>query len=203
MNDEIPVLERLRAELVGAVARSTEPAHSSSLTRRRWIAVAGAAAAVVLVAVASIALTGDTERAPGPPPRTDPRALGTPQSPIGGGIGSCAEQFSMENLAKRSFAFDGVIRSIVVPEGETDQPTQVTFGVRRWYKGGSGDVLELRTYERPGAISSASLGQEDTVQLEEGQRILGSGEDDFLWSCGFSMLYTPHNAEIFETAFNG
>jgi hypothetical protein len=201
MKNNIPVLDRLRAELVRAVARGTEPAAARSKTRRRWIAVAGSAALVVaVVAVASVALT----RGAGPqtPPRTDPRTLGPPESPIGGAVASCVEQFSVENLSKRGFAFDGVIRSIVVPDFESNQPTLVTFDVTHWYKGGSGDSVELETYERPGAITSASLGQKDAVQLEEGQRVLGSGEERSLWSCGFSMLYTPHNAELFEAAFN-
>ncbi|MEX2459347.1 MAG: hypothetical protein WD770_10230, partial [Actinomycetota bacterium] len=158
MKDDIPVLERLRAELVSAVARRTEPERARSRARNRWIAVAGTAAVVVVVAVASVALTGDE-----PAPKADPRALGAPESPIGGGVGSCVEPFSVENLRGRAFAFDGVIRSIAVPEGESDQPTVVTFEVSRWYTGGSGDSVELKTYERPGAITSASLGQEDAV----------------------------------------
>jgi hypothetical protein len=203
MKDQIPVLERLRAELVAAVRRRGGPVAERSIVRRRRFAVAAAAVtAVAVIAVASIALTRNGNIVPDVRPRpSDPRALGAPESPIGGGMASCVEQFSVENLRKRAFAFDGVIRSISVPERESDQPTLVTFEVTHWYKGGSGDGAELKTYERPGAITSASLGQHDPVQLQEGQRVLGSGEDDFLWSCGFSMLYTQNNAELFRAAF--
>lgn len=194
MKDDIPVLDRLRTELVGAVARRAEPEVGRGSARRWWIA-AGAAAAAVAVTVAVLVLSAD------PASRPEPPTLGAPESPIGGGMASCVEPFTVENLSEREFAFDGVIRSISVPPEESGAPTVVTFNVTHWYKGGSGERVELRTYERPGAVTSVSLGQDDAVQLEEGQRILGSGEDDLLWSCGFSMLYTPNNAELFEAAF--
>ena len=199
MKEDIPVLDRLRAEVVGAIARRGESPAPGRWSARRWVIATAATAAVVAIASVAILSLSSTPQAPDHP---DPRALGAPESPIGGSMGSCVEQFSVENLRKREFAFDGVIRSIAVPPGETDQPTIVTFEVTRWYKGGSSDSVEIKTYEVPGAISSASLGQEDAVQLEQGQRVLGSGEEDYLWSCGFSMLYTPNNAELFEAAFN-
>jgi hypothetical protein len=200
MNEEIPVLERLRTELVGAVSRRRETGASRGRLPRRWlIPVAATATTAIVAVVAIVQLSSDTSTETRP--RTGLQAPGVPESPIGGGMASCLEPFSVENLGTREFAFDGIIRSISVPKGEPDRPTLVTFDVTHWYAGGSGDTVELKTYERPGEVTSASLGQEDAVQLAEGQRVLASGEDDFLWSCGFSMLYTPNNAELFRAAF--
>ncbi len=197
MRDEIPVLERMRENLVTAIDRRREGTAGLPATRRRWAwAAAGGVAVAVTVAVVAVTTFGGSSPAPkahGP--------LGKPEKTFGGAA-SCVETYSLANLRGRDFAFDGVIRSIdVPPDPETSDPTLVTFSVTRWYKGGSGSETQLRTYDRPGTITSVSIGQEDGPQLEVGARVLASGDEDFLWDCGFSMLYTPHNARLFEAAF--
>ena len=39
--------------------------------------------------------------------------------------------------------------------------------------------------------------------LEPGERILASGDDGFLWGCGFSMPYSDQDAVVFEAALTG
>ena len=116
---------------------------------------------------------------------------------------SCVEEFTVENLAGRSWAFDGTITEVVPPrdpEGAkpADIVTHVTFEVNRWYKGGSGASVTVLTYASPGSVTSA-----DDVDPSLGARILASGEDRYLWGCGFSMLYTKESARLFEEAFAG
>jgi hypothetical protein len=190
---DIPVLDRIRTEMVRAVSRSVTPPE-----RARWrrlltaIAATGVvAAAVVAVVVFMIPGRESTHRA-GP--------LGRPQHTLGSAA-SCVETYSLSNLAARDFAFDGTVTAIDAPPLEGNDPTLVTFSVNHWYKGGSGDQVQLKTYDRPDTISSVSIGEESGAHLTVGQRILASGDDDFLWDCGFSMLYSAHNEAIFSAAF--
>jgi hypothetical protein len=55
----------------------------------------------------------------------------------------------------------------------------------------------VKTYEQPGVISSI----EASLDLTADTRLLASGDDVFLWSCGFSMPYTEANARLFAQAF--
>jgi hypothetical protein len=110
------------------------------------------------------------------------------------GLGSCAERFSEETLADRAFAFDGTVEAISDPPA-MDAPYLVEFRVARWFAGGPGDTVTLRTYD----VSGTSLVGE--VGLAVGDRILASGEDDFLWGCGFSSSYSQEMARTFERAF--
>jgi hypothetical protein len=111
------------------------------------------------------------------------------------------EPFSVENLAGRDFAFDGTITDIVPPgDAESEEEagaTEVTFQVHRWYKGGTGETVTVKTYEQPGVVTS----MEGSLDLTVGTRLLASGDDVFLWSCGFTLRYTPANAQLFARAF--
>ena len=114
-----------------------------------------------------------------------------------GGAASCVEQFSENTLAKRSWAFDGTIQRVAVPDDpESQAPTDVVFAVNRWYKGGSGSTVTVKTYSRPGGVDSAG-GPDPAI----GARILASGEDVYLWPCGFSLPYTADNAALFARVF--
>lgn len=113
----------------------------------------------------------------------------------------CVEEFSVENLGRRSWAFDGTVSDVIPPrdpEGNSpeDIVTRVTFSVNRWYKGGHSDTITVLTYHAPGVVSSV-----DNVDAAMGARILASGEDEYLWACGFSMPYTRENARLFRRAF--
>lgn len=107
----------------------------------------------------------------------------------------------MANLAGRSWAFDGTITEVVPPKDpESEKPedivTEVTFAVNHWYKGGSGEAVTVLTYNSPGSVAST-----EDVDPSIGARILASGEDVYLWGCGFSMAYTEENAQLFGQAF--
>jgi hypothetical protein len=117
--------------------------------------------------------------------------------PLDSANSSCVEQFSEDTLASRSWAFDGTIERVVVPEDpESQAPTEVVFTVNRWYKGGSGSTITVKTYSRPGSVDSAD-GPDPSI----GARVLASGEDVYLWSCGFSVPYTTENAVLFARVF--
>jgi hypothetical protein len=175
---DIPYLEQLRSELVRSISRQEARSPAPLWWRSRSL-LAAVAAGVLLVAGAVSAVVlrgGPSGEAPGPVNGPGPA------------LGSCVEQFSVETLAGRDFAFDGTVSAVV---------TMVTFQVRHWYKGGSGDSVTLKTYEQPGAITSI----EGSLDLSVGTRLLAAGDDDFLWSCGFSMPYTESNARLFSRAF--
>ncbi|HYT80028.1 MAG TPA: hypothetical protein VEQ37_12390 [Actinomycetota bacterium] len=153
--------------------------------------MAGVALLVLLVGALSIFLVARSSgnlRGPlgvNPPTSTQP-----PNS-----LGSCVEPVSVENLAHLDFAFDGTIRDIAVPE-DSERPTEVTFQVHRWYTRDRGSRVTVQTYERPGTVTSAG-----GPELAVGARLLASGDDVFLWGCGFTLPYTEANAELFDSAF--
>jgi len=190
---DIPVLDRIRNEVVQAVARSA--VHGERPPRRRLLVALAGAGAVAAAAVAVIVFALPTRS-----PTQSSGPLGRPQHTLGSAA-SCVETYSLSRLGGRDFAFDGTVTAIEEPPLESNEPTLVTFAVSHWYKGGSGDQVQLKTYDRPGTISSVSIGEESGAHLEVGERILASGDEDFLWDCGFSMLYSAHNEAIFKAAF--
>jgi hypothetical protein len=100
----------------------------------------GAASLVVVVGLLSAFLLTRS------PEVTKSRAIATldPGRGPGTSLGKCVEPFSVENLARRAFAFDGTITDITVP-GDSELPTEVTFAVDRWYKGGEGSAITVKT----------------------------------------------------------
>lgn len=153
------------------------------------------AAFFVVPLVLAACSSGDSGDGPGR--ETAPRADWL----LTGSAASCVEQFSVENLARRSWAFDGTITQVVPPkdphgEKPEDIVTKVTFMVNRWYEGGQGETVTVLTYNSPGSVTSTA-----NVDPSIGARILASGEDVYVWGCGFSMVYTEENAELFERAF--
>jgi len=112
------------------------------------------------------------------------------------GLASCAFEFTRETLAEREFAFEGTVEAISEPAA-MDAPIEVDFAVARWFHGGEGTTVTLKTYDVSGTSLAGDLG------LEAGERILAAGDDAFLWGCGFSMPYTDQDADLFEEAFAG
>ena len=107
---------------------------------------------------------------------------------------SCVEQYNLGTLAKRSFAFDGTVRSVTKTDSETGAD-QVTFDVGHWYKGGTSDQITLKTYG-VGRVTSAG-----SISGRSGERLLVTGEDNILWTCGFTQAYSPAVATQWETTF--
>jgi hypothetical protein len=188
---DIPYLERLRSELVHSISGQRQRRPAAVWWRTRAAALVAATAAVVATgAVSAVVLRGGPSGdVPGPTARGD------------GAAARCVERFSVETLAARDFAFDGTMAEVIPPgNAEAEGPaaaTEVIFEVHRWYKGGSGDTVTVKTYEQPGVVSSI----EGSLDLTVGTRLLASGDDVFLWSCGFSLPYTEANAQLFAQAF--
>jgi hypothetical protein len=170
-------LARMRARTQEKIVANTErPERRRSLP---W-AVAGLASAAVVV-LAAIALV----RPFAPSPTSAPP--GTPNA----GAASCVEQYSLETLARRAFAFDGTVTAIA---GET-----VTFKINRPFKGAAGASVTL---EAPGMTGTAitSIGGPN---LAVGERYLVAGEDRFVWACGFTQSYDAAVAADWTRAFGG
>ena len=113
----------------------------------------------------------------------------------GGGMAMCADAFSVDTLGQRAWAFDGIVTDIVSPESP-DQPYDVVFEVARWFHGGDAATATLRTYD----VSGQSL--VGGPPLEVGSRVLASGDDEYLWGCGYSMPFSQRDERLFERAFS-
>ena len=107
--------------------------------------------------------------------------------------GSCVEQYSIETLSNRDFAFDGVVREI--QPDPADGPDSVAFEVTTWFKGGTGDTAAKKAYGFGGGMTTAG-GASHTV----GDRLLVAGDEDFLWECGFTQSYDAEVAADWEAA---
>ena len=154
------------------------------------------AVAVVAVVALTACSDGDKDR---PDPAGNAAAGDELTDPIvaeGGpeGLGSCAFEFSPATLAERQFAFEGTVSEIREPEAFY-APYEVDFAVTTWFRGGEGAVATVKTYDVSGTSLAGDLG------LEVGERVLASGDDGFLWGCGFSMPNTEQDAAVFEDAF--
>jgi hypothetical protein len=154
---------------------------------------------IAVVAIAVVALTACSEGGETPPEPSGGTAADELTDPIlaeGGssGLRSCAFEFGPQTLAERQFAFDGTVADIVEPEAP-DAPYDVVFRVTRWFQGGEGTTVTVKTYDVSGTSLAGDLG------LEEGERILASGDGDYLWGCGFSMPYTDQDAGVFQEVF--
>ena len=151
---------------------------------RAYVAAAGLLAAS-LATVIAVQLDGDE-----PAPAPDASWL-MPDA------GACVEQYSPQTLPNRDYAFDGVIATIDPPAepGGTDAgggTTTVTFNVRRWFWGGSGAEANLRTYSTPLT--------EEAAEGSIGAHVLASGDEDFLWACGFTKPFSDGAQQEFEAA---
>ena len=165
-------------------------AHAEAAPIRRpraHLAAAGlvAAALAAVATVVAVQLDGD-----GPAPAADASWLvETGQM--------CVERSSAETLPNRDWAFEGVIAAIDPPSDPAAAdagavPTTVTFDVERWFWGGSADQVSVETYATP---SSAGA-----VDSSIGAHLLASGDDQFLWSCGFTKPFSDGAQQEFEAA---
>ncbi len=111
---------------------------------------------------------------------------------------SCIERYSIENLRKRTFAFDGVVAAVRLgkqtSEDEAPTPDRVTFAVKRWYKGGSGPSA-VRYAHSFGGYTSA-----DGTPHGVGDRLLVAGDDNYIWTCGFTKTYDERTATEWAAA---
>jgi hypothetical protein len=180
--DAIPTPWDERARTLPApVPLETRPRHS--------FALAAAAAAVAVIAAVGL-VVGSADRDTEAPP-ADASWL------VAQGISSCVEQYSVVTLAERGYAFEGVITDVAGPSDPSspdpaDQTTTVTFEVVQWFWGGSAPSAERRTY------SLASSTEE--LEASIGARLLVAGDEDFIWSCGFTQPATDTARSEYEAA---
>jgi hypothetical protein len=210
----IPVMDRLREELVRAVARDQQGEATSGARSarkggppvRRPIMLAVAAAVVLILGgVSAMAFLGGSDSDPkkaGPtrpaaspsegattePPTTEPPNTG------GGGFAICIE-LTAETLAMSPVAFDGTVTEANEGAGPSGE-TIVTFGVNHWYRGGTDDSVTLKSWGN----DPTSLERTD-LDLSVGSHLLVTADQGYLSGCGFSMPYTEQNAQLFEEAF--
>lgn len=150
--------------------------------RPRWPVAVAAAAVLAAVVGGSLTWGGGTDS---PPEATKP-ALVLTQAGEDGVIASCLP-FSADILAGMPTAFDA--RAVEVGEGEA------VLEVGRWYAGGPGERVLVRT---PDASSAALTG---SVEFVQGERYLVTATDGTVNSCGFTMPWTEKDAAVFEQAF--
>lgn len=154
---------------------------------RAWLALLRSATMVTLLAVASGC---------GSSAATRDDAAATSDG------GSCVELLTTETLAGRSFAFDGVVRSVTPAEGvDLDADPNALpsypvaeFDVSEWFAGDGGDSVAVKMQR----------------EVVPGQRLLVSGEslfgddplgDPIAWECGFTTEHSDDTAAIWESAW--
>lgn len=170
-------------------ARPLSQPVAPTTSSRRGFALTAAAVGVAIVAAIGVFIgsaDGDIEA-----PRADASWL------VAQGIGSCVERYSVETLTDRGYAFEGVITDVAGPTDPdspdpADQTTTVTFEVVRWFWGGSGPASVRRTY----SLASSAGRMEASI----GARLLVAGDEDFIWSCGFTQPATGTARSDYEAA---
>ena len=138
-------------------------------------------AGVALVGIAVVAILGN--RGPGPSI--------VPGGSSNVGSASCVETYGPTTLARRSFAFDGIVTAIAGDE--------VTFKVNVRYKGTAGDSITLTAIGMTGTAITSAGGP----NLAVGERYLVAGEEHFAWACGFTQPYDSTIAAQWAAAFGG
>lgn len=115
--------------------------------------------------------------------------------------GSCVETMTVDTLARRAFAFDGVVRTVTPAlEAEDAQPDDMPsypvaeFEVLDWFAGGDGGSVSVKVQR----------------EVAPGQRLLVSGEPLFgggpldnpiAWECGFTVEDSDPAAATWRAAW--
>jgi hypothetical protein len=178
--DKIPSPWDERAEVATHQSGSVPDRKSRGL-----LVAASAATAAVALALTLVVLARDAER------------LGDASWLTDNEQASCVEAYSPRTLQERSYAFEGAITDVQAP-ANPDSPdptataTTVTFDVVRWFWGGTGANTSRRTY-----AMASSAGE---IDGSIGARLLVSGDEDFLWACGFTQPVTPQGTAEYEAA---
>lgn len=169
-----PLPPDVSARLWARIQEDTMDTHAS----RRWLV----ALAAVPIAGVMIALALVLGSAP---------ASGGPSTALGDGSAACIEVYTPATLGNRDFAFDGTVTGI--DSGTDELGVRVTFDVNRLYIGELGSSVTL-TATGVGPDSEGGPG------LNVGDRLLISGDEDFMWTCGFSRTWSADMAAEWESA---
>ena len=100
----------------------------------------------------------------------------------------CIEMYDLTTLKNREVAFAGTVKSV---EGD-----KVTFSVDEAFRGVTGDEVTLEGAQGLSGLTSASEG----ASLEPGAKMLVSGDDGFVWTCGFTQPYADDVAAQWRDA---
>ena len=137
-----------------------------------WIAATGLA--VVVVAAIVVGRSGSPTPTQGP--STGPMSA------------MCVEQYSVDTLKHRGFAFDGTVTSLSGDE--------VTFSVGERFLGSLGASVTLTAAGMTGTSITSAGGP----NLAVGDRYLVAGDDHFVWACGFTQPYDASVAAQWKQA---
>lgn len=107
------------------------------------------------------------------------------------GLASCVRMYDLTQLALRSWAFDGTLVSV--------SGSSATFRVNEWFRGGPQGEVALTIIPGTGTVVTSEGGP----PLGIGSRYLVSGEQSYLWGCGFTRPYDNATASKWRTAFGG
>jgi hypothetical protein len=196
----------LRSEIEQRARRHGDVTSIPRSSSRRSLALLAACLAAVSAVAVTISVVS----------RTDPAAIRSdavvvphidPNADAGwltgdGAQAHCVETFSVDRLSGRDWAFEGVVTDVQVgdPSGLDPEPTRVIFAVERWFFGGSGGSFTAKTYESPGSITSAGSSGGSELSSAIGAHLLATGDEQFIWACGFTQEYTASGATAFERA---
>lgn len=128
-----------------------------------------------------------------------------------GGAASCVESYAPRAVARRAFAFDGIV--VAVGPSVSDRGDEadlalpgVTFEVQQWYSGGEADTVTVDLQSpTTGSAEPADPGYAYGI----GSRLLVSGEARWggspldaaiAWGCGFSRYWDPATAAAWQDA---
>lgn len=153
--------------------------------------MAATAAVVAIAAIGAAALGGwlaSPDPVPGP---VAGGAAGGSQDPVSpGGPAMCVEQYSLESLAARDFAFDGTVTAI---DGD-----EISFEVHEVF---AGDIAGTVTLGGAAVVAADhSVSSVPGADLEVGDRALVAGDERFAWGCGFTQAHDPEVADHWQEA---
>ena len=156
---------------------------------------------LLATAVLGCARPADTAAGSGPSaPAAETDAASDAVSTSSGSMASCVEEYSIQTLVNRKFAFDGTVTQI--ERGQYDDAAaagkvRVSYDVNEWFAGGSRRSVTLDSWD---FIVDGSSGD---PELEDGTRVLVSGDTNMAWGCGFTRTFTSDEAEQWRKAFAG
>lgn len=127
-----------------------------------------------------------------------------------GGAASCVETYTPGAVAKRAFAFDGVVVELGPSVSDRGDEADlglpgVTFEVREWFSGGRGDDTVTVDVQPP--TTGSDNPSDPGYAYGRGSRLLVSGESRWggaalaspiAWGCGFSRYYDPETAKAWR-----
>ena len=173
--DQLPThsRDRIWARIEEATMADNTPQADPGQTRlARW-SIAASGVALTLAVVAAATLGGGPAGIPGP------SAAG------GGGAAGMCIQFTTEMLQERQFAFDGTVTTI---NGD-----QVTLAVTTAFWGSPQAGSSVTLTAGMGMTGDAVV-LEGGPRLAAGSRYLVSGDDQFMWACGYTVDWDASTA---------